>query len=63
MFGTEHMMGSFDFHTDITQDDKGNWVASALGESASHPDQSQALNDLNAKIDDKLVRGELRPDM
>lgn len=64
MFGTEHLTeGSFEFQTDLNQLPDGKWEASALGVKATHADQSQAINDLNAALDDKIMRGEIRPTM
>lgn len=63
MFGVDHLEGSFEFHTELKQDAEGNWIASALGMSAKHSIQSQAINDLNAALDNKLMRGELKPDI
>ena len=64
MFTTDHFDGAFDeFPTDIKQESDGTWVASALGLEARHRDQSQALNDLNAKLYDAVSRGELIPNM
>jgi hypothetical protein len=63
MFGTDHLNGSFEFQTDLAKDAEGNWIASALGVSAKHSDQSQAINDLNAALDEKLMSGEIRPDI
>jgi hypothetical protein len=63
MFGADHLMGSFEFQTDLVKDEEGYWVASALGVSARHSDQSQALNDLNAALDEKLMSGQIRPDI
>lgn len=63
MFGTDYLQGTFDsFETELKQLDNGWWEASALGVKAAHRDQSQAINDLNAKIDEKLQRGDLHPD-
>lgn len=63
MFGTDHLFGSFEFDTDLKRAEDGQWTASALGVSATHYDQSQAVNNLNQKINEKLERGEIRPDI
>lgn len=62
MVPTDHLGGSFEFDTHLGRDSEGNHVASALGFSASHPFQDQAINDLNAILNDKMERGELVPD-
>lgn len=62
MFPTDHMHGSFEFHTNLKQLEDGKWVAEAMGISAIHRDREQAINDLNQKIDTAVVSGQLRPD-
>ena len=62
MFGTEHMFGSMEFETHLTQAPDGDWTASAMGLTATHRDREQSLNDLNQKIDTAVISGELRPD-
>lgn len=60
---TDHLQGSFEFDTKVTRNaDNTKWVASALGQSVEHFDQSQAVNDLNALLDDKIARMEIVPD-
>lgn len=57
---TDYLGGSFEFDTELVQKE-GKWTASALGFSATHDDASQAVNDLNAFLNDKMERGELIP--
>ena len=61
MIPMDYLAGSFEFDTDISRDDKGNYVASAMGYKAVHPDQSQALNNLNFQLNDAMEKGELIP--
>lgn len=63
MFSTDHFFGSFDFQTDLEQAADGVWTARALGVEAKHRDRDQALNDLNKSLDEKLIKGEIRPQM
>lgn len=58
----DYLGGSFEFDTSFTKDTEGNWVASAQGLSSTHPDQWQALNDLNIKLNTAMERGQLTPD-
>lgn len=53
--------GSFEFETEFRREGDLH-VATALGYEARHRDPSQALNDLNAKIDEAITKGELVPD-
>ena len=63
MFVTDHFWGSFEFETEVGQDDKGHY-ARAFGLEARHPfDSSQALNDLNRLIDEGISKGEIVPNM
>lgn len=62
MFGTDYLQGSFEFETELSRDEAGNHTASAMGESVTRSDPSQALNDLNSLLNDKMERGLLRPD-
>lgn len=57
----DFMFGSFEFDTQITRAENGDFIASAMGVSAQHADQSIALNDLNAKIDQGIQRGTITP--
>jgi hypothetical protein len=61
-FPLDYLDGHFDFNTELENKD-GKWIASAFeGKyTASHPDQSQALNDLNQKLSDAMERGDLIP--
>lgn len=63
MFGTDHMFGSFDFQTELSQDAEGMWTAKALGIEVKNRDRDQAVNDLNKTLDEKLIKGEIRPQM
>jgi hypothetical protein len=59
----DHLFGSFEFETEVGQDDKGHY-ARAFNMEARHPyDASIALNDLNAKIDVAIQNGTLVPGM
>ena len=58
----DYLFGSWEFPTDVRQDGD-DWVASAMGYSAKHEDKDQALNDLNAKLNEAMEKGELRPQM
>lgn len=63
MFPTDHIFGIFDdFETEIRKDGD-EYVASALGMEARHKYQEQALNDLNAKLQDAIANGTLVPNM
>jgi hypothetical protein len=63
MFTMDHFFGSFEFETEIGQDDKG-FFARAHGLEARHPFSSdQALNDLNQKVDEAISKGEIVPTM
>lgn len=62
MHGTDYLNGSFEFETELTTLPDGKHRASALGFSITHEDQSQALNDLNQLLNDKMERGLLVPD-
>lgn len=63
MRGTESLWGSFETPTELKRLDNGWWEASALGEKAVHYDQAQAINDLNAKLDEKITTGDIQPDL
>ena len=65
MFSTDHFDGSFEgFDTDVRFDDTtSEWVTSAMGIEARHPDQSQSLSEFNAKFYDAVSRGEVVPNM
>lgn len=60
---TDYLYGSFEFETKLEKDAEGNTIASAAGYTAKHRDQSQAINDLNVKLNDAMERGELTPGM
>ena len=63
MFTMDHFAGSFEFNTEVGQDDNGHF-ARAMGFEARHPfSAEQALNDLNEQLDSAISRGELVPDM
>lgn len=63
MFPMDHFFGHFDFETEVGHDDKGHY-ARAFGLEARHPyDAGQALNDLNAKVDVAIQRGDIVPNM
>lgn len=63
MFTMDHFWGSFEFETEIGQDDKGHY-ARAFGLEARHPYSSdQALNDLNKLVDEGISKGEIVPNM
>ncbi len=60
---TDHLAGSFEFDTKLSRNaDNTKWVASALGVKVEHFDQSQAVNDLNQILDEKIARMEIVPD-
>lgn len=65
MFTTDHFNGAFDdFQTELEFDEKKSmWKASALGYSAKHKYQDQAINDLNEKLFNAVTNGEIVPNM
>ena len=58
---TDHLYGSFEFETELTQLPDGRWRASALGIESTHSSSEQAVNDLNAVLNHKMESGELVP--
>jgi len=63
MFTMDHFGGSFEFPTETGSDEQGVY-ARALGYEARHPfSPEQALNDLNAAIDNAISEGKLIPTM
>jgi hypothetical protein len=63
MFTMDHFYGSFEFPTETGQDEKGFW-ARAEGFEARHPiSPDQALNDLNAALEEAISTGKLVPTM
>jgi hypothetical protein len=49
---------------DITitkREDNGHFVASAMGITVTHWDQSEAVNRLTAQINDGILKGDLHP--
>lgn len=60
MHNTDFLFGSFEFPTEITRE--GDiYIARAQGYEARSAYQDIALNDLNAKLNDALERGEIIP--
>jgi endo-1,4-beta-D-glucanase Y len=58
---TDHFMGVFDnFETEIGKEGD-EYYARALGLEARHKYQEQALNDLNAKLQEAILKGEIVP--
>lgn len=53
--------GTFIPEITVTAKD-GVFVASAMGLSVKHYDQSEAVNRLTAQIQDGILKGELHPD-
>lgn len=55
------LFGSFEFDIEIESNDDG-YVASAMGFSAESPYKEIAINDLNAKLYEAVMSGNLRPE-
>jgi len=57
MFKTDYLQGSFEFETTVEVLPDGKVKASACGREVIAADASQALNDLNAKLNQEMEAG------
>lgn len=59
---TDYRDGTFIPQVDIKRrEDNGHYTASSCGLSATHWDQATAVHQLNTKIEEGILKGEIHP--